>query len=90
MTLKDFTVGAKHHINLGNYESMEVEAQATFTVEDRDLNEVRKDAKLVLSVLLNDCFVSQSRPDWFDQVPGKKKSLAKQYVGLTGEQENRK
>lgn len=71
--VKSFTVGVKHHVNLGNYESMEIEAQVSVDVEDRDfdariINEAQKD----LEILLASTFHAQKRPEWFAAIPAKR------------------
>ncbi|HEX8837680.1 MAG TPA: hypothetical protein VF748_12140 [Candidatus Acidoferrum sp.] len=70
--IKSFTVGVKHHVNLGNYESMEVEAQVTVDVEDHDWEIVRQQAQDGLKQLLSDSYRLQKRPEWFNEIPSKR------------------
>lgn len=72
--IKSFTVGVKHHINLGSYESMEVEAQVTKEVKNDDyLDEARSQAQYTLKKILADTFEAQKRPAWFEEIPTKKR-----------------
>lgn len=70
--IKSFTVGVKHHVNLGNYESMEVEAQVTLDVEALDVVGARVEAQELLATLLNESFEAQRRPAWFAGIPAKR------------------
>lgn len=76
--IKSFTVGVKHHVNLGNYESMEVEASVTMEVNVVDgilgdaMMAARDDAQEALSILQNDTFHAQKSPEWFSEIPMKK------------------
>jgi len=70
--IKEFTVGIKHTVNLGNYESMHVEASVMVTCEDEDWNEVRAQAQGALTQLLDQTFKAQAKPSWFGQIPAKR------------------
>lgn len=70
--IKSFVVGVKHHVNLGNYESMEVEAQVTMDCEDADFGTVKAEAQEALRTLLSDCFHEQKQPSWFNEIALKK------------------
>lgn len=70
--IKSFTVGVKHHVNLGNYESMEIEAQVSIDVEDLEADHARVAAQAMLTTLLADSFEAQRRPLWFSQIATKK------------------
>lgn len=71
--IKSFTVGVKHHINLFNYESMEVEAHVTLDCEDMDFASMKVEAQETLRTLLSDTYHEQKRPVWFDEIASKKK-----------------
>jgi hypothetical protein len=59
--VKEFTVGTAHTINLGNYESLRVEASITITGEDTE--EALDLAQIKLRKLLEDTYRAQrSRP----------------------------
>lgn len=70
--VKSFTVGVKHHVNLGNYESMEIEAQITLDIEDMGYVEARTEAQEALGTILNDTFQAQRKPPWFAEIASKK------------------
>lgn len=72
--IKEFRVGVKHHLNLGNYESMEVEAQVTLSVDD-DFDAARVEAQRALEKLLSDTFYKQKTPSWFAHVVSKKRQV---------------
>lgn len=71
--IKSFTVGVKHHINLGSYESMEVEAQVVVDCEDMNFGSLKEEAQKTLRTLLSDTFHGQKRPVWFEEIPTKKR-----------------
>jgi hypothetical protein len=55
--IKEFTIGKSHTINLGNYESMRIEASVTVTVNDGDDWPALKDAaQRELRVLLEETY----------------------------------
>lgn len=70
--IKSFTVGVKHHVNLGSYESIEVDTQVTMDIEDMDFDAVRVEAQNALRILQNETFLAQHKPSWFDKIPLKK------------------
>lgn len=76
--IKSFTVGAKHHINIGNYESMEVEASVTMEVNVVDggigdaMMAERNEAQEILEILMTDTYDCQKKPEWFSDIPMKK------------------
>jgi hypothetical protein len=70
--IKEFSVLVSHTINLGNYESMSVEAGVTVSVEDSDWETVRMQAQEALKTLLQDSFNEQAGPSWFAQIPSKR------------------
>jgi hypothetical protein len=70
--IKEFSVLVGHTINLGNYESLRVEAGVTVSVEESDWETVRMQAQEALKTLLQDSFHEQAKPAWFAQIPGKR------------------
>jgi len=70
--VKEFTVGVSHTVNLGNYESLHVEASVTLDCEDGDWETARMQAQEALKVLLEDSVKEQSKPGWFAQIPNKR------------------
>jgi hypothetical protein len=70
--IKEFRVGVSHTINLGNYESMKVEAEVTVDAEGLEWETLRHDAQDGLRVLLADSFKAQVRPEWFAQIATKR------------------
>lgn len=73
--IKEFTVSAKHTINLGNYESMSVEASVTYSLNG-DYEVSRGEAQKTLETLLSDSFYKQKSPAWFIHIAGKKAKMA--------------
>lgn len=60
--LIEFSVGCSRTINLGNYESIRVEASVTVEVhEGADLGELRADAQRQLRVLLEETYRAQHK-----------------------------
>lgn len=60
--IKEFTVGASHTVNLGNYESLRIEASVTVTVNDGDdLASLKEAAQTELRDLTEKTFVAQHR-----------------------------
>jgi hypothetical protein len=74
LMIKDFKVAVSHTINLGNYESMRVEAEVTVDAEGLEWEEARQDAQEGLKTLLADTFKSQCRPEWFSQIASKRRA----------------
>jgi hypothetical protein len=72
--IKEFRVGVSHTINLGNYESMRVEAEVTVDAEGLEWEALRQDAQEGLRVLLADSFKTQCRPEWFAQIASKRRA----------------
>jgi hypothetical protein len=72
MSIKEFTVGVRHVVNLGNYETMHIEAAVTVNVEDADWIRAREEAQGSLTWLLFDCFEKQANPAWFSQIANKR------------------
>jgi hypothetical protein len=70
--IKEFSVLVHHTVNMGNYESLHVEAGVTVSVEDSDWETVRMQAQEALKTLLQDSFNEQAKPSWFAQLPGKR------------------
>jgi hypothetical protein len=70
--IKGFKVGVSHTINLGNYESMRVEAEVTVDAEGLEWETLRHDAQEGLKTLLADTFKAQVRPEWFAQIASKR------------------
>ena len=81
MSIKEFTVGVKHHVNIGDYESMEIEALVTFDVEDEDFQALRKDAQAALKLLLAESFEAQKNPKWFNEITRKKFKIEAKTLG---------
>lgn len=75
--IKEFTVSAKHTINLGNYESMSVEASVTYAING-DYEVARSEAQKTLETLLSDSFYKQKSPPWFVHIAGKKARMAQE------------
>jgi hypothetical protein len=74
--IKEFTVGVGHTVNLGNYESLKVDASVTVNIEDvDDWETLRQSAQEALSTLLADSVKAQLAPGWFEQIPGKRKRV---------------
>ena len=71
MAIKEFRVGVGHTINIGNYESLRVEADVLL-IDFDNWDEARRDAQKALSTLLDDSFRAQAKPAWFENVPSKK------------------
>jgi hypothetical protein len=69
--IKEFSVTVGHTINLGNYESLRVEASVTVSTEDEDLETARREAQSGLKTLLEDSFYAHAKPSWFQQIPTK-------------------
>lgn len=60
MAIKEFTVGFSRTINLGNYESVRVEASVNFVVEeDGDLSLEKNDAQIELRRLMEETWKAQ-------------------------------
>ena len=62
MKIKEFTIGAARTINLGNYESMRIEALVTGIKEDNESWEASKNlVQLELRKLLEETYLAQKR-----------------------------
>jgi hypothetical protein len=62
MVLKEFTIGASHTLNLGNYESTRIEASVTFSVpEGDDFDACKAKAQQDLTKLLQETYTAQQR-----------------------------
>lgn len=60
--LKEFSVGCSRTINLGNYESLRVEATVTIEVgEQQDFGELRAEAQQQLRSLLEETYRAQHK-----------------------------
>ena len=60
MMITQFTVGASHTINLGNYESIRVEANIVFSIQEGDdYVKARTEAQATLRTLLEDTYRCQ-------------------------------
>ena len=70
--VKEFTVGVRHLVNLGNFENILVEANVIVMCEDEDWETMRQQAQTALTTLLNDSFQAQKKPHWFEQIPAKR------------------
>jgi hypothetical protein len=68
MSVKEFTVGVRHVVNLGNYETMHIEASVTIDSEDGDWENLRSEAQEALRNLLEETFNGQASPGWFSQI----------------------
>jgi hypothetical protein len=71
MNVKEFTVGVSHTVNLGNYESIRIEASVTLDCEDGDWETTRAEAQIALCDLLDETFKNQASPAWFAQIASK-------------------
>jgi len=69
--VKEFTVGVRHVVNLGNYETMHVEASVTRDCEDGDWETTRAEAQIALCELLDETFNAHASPAWFSQIATK-------------------
>jgi hypothetical protein len=72
--IKEFKVGVSHTVNLGNYESMRVEAEVVVDVDGLEWETLRQDAQEALNTLLADTFRAQCRPEWFSQIASKRRA----------------
>jgi hypothetical protein len=72
--IREFKVAVSHTVNLGNYESMRVEAEVAVDAEGLEWNEARREAQEGLRVLLADSFKEQCRPEWFAQIASKRRA----------------
>jgi hypothetical protein len=72
--IKEFKVAVSHTVNLGNYESMRVEAEVSVDAEGLEWETLRQDAQEGLRVLLADTFKAQVRPEWFAQIASKRRA----------------
>ena len=81
MAIKEFTVGVKHHVNIGDYESMEIQASVTFDDVEDEFAIVRKLAQNALSTLLADSFQAQKNPEWFKEITRKKFKIEAKTLG---------
>ena len=62
LELIEFTVGCSRTINLGNYESIKVEASVTMEIhEETDLEELKTRAQTELRQLLEDTYRAQHK-----------------------------
>lgn len=62
MKINQFSVGCSRTINLGNFESLRVEAQVVIDMEDQNLEEEnRQQAQNVLRQLLEDTYKAQHK-----------------------------
>lgn len=60
--MTQFTIGCSRTINLGNFESMRVEASVTFTLSDDDEPETKKiEAQQELRALLEQTYKAQRK-----------------------------
>lgn len=58
--ISQFTIGTSRTINLGNYESIRVEASVTINVDDGDWPEVKRAAQIELRQLLEETLKAQN------------------------------
>jgi hypothetical protein len=59
----EFAVGTSRTINLGNYESLKIEASVTVEVHEGDnMAELRANAQKELRKLLEETYIAQHRP----------------------------
>lgn len=58
--IKEFTIGCRRTINLGNFENVRIEASVTFEVEERqNLERLGQEAQRQLRQLLEDTYRNQ-------------------------------
>lgn len=74
--VKEFMIGASHTINIGNYESLRVEASVTTICEESNREPVLHNAQDLLKYLIEQTFENQKKPDWFSRIPGKRNKTA--------------
>lgn len=72
MSVKEFTIGVSHTVNLGNFESLRVEASVTLDSEDADFEHLRNEAQESLGSLLKESFEAQRNPAWFASIVRKR------------------
>jgi hypothetical protein len=71
MSVKEFTVGVRHVVNLGNYETMHIEASVRIDSEDGDWENLRSEAQETLRNLLEETFNEHESPNWFSKIATK-------------------
>jgi hypothetical protein len=62
--LKEFTIGCSRTINLGNYESLRIEASVTIAVDENNVGEfpqIKRDAQAELRRLLEETYLAQHK-----------------------------
>lgn len=59
--ITQFTVGTSRTINLGNFESLRIEASVTIVVGDDDYEQTVKQAQAELRLLLEETYRAQAR-----------------------------
>lgn len=80
--IKSFTVGVKHHVNLGDYESIEVEASVTMG-KFEDWHVATAAAQDALEILLEDTFNKQHKPSWFERIMTKQRKQTQNIQQIT-------
>lgn len=82
--IKSFTVGVKHHVNLGDYESMEVEASVTTELkEGESIVPARTRAQELLRDLQAETFEAQHKPSWFKRIMTKQRKQTQNISQIT-------
>jgi hypothetical protein len=61
LNITQFTIGSSRTINLGNFESLRVEASITIEVGDTDYARTAQDAQIELRQLLEDTYRAQAK-----------------------------
>ena len=60
MAVKEFTIGCSKTINLGNFQSLRIEASVTVSVDDPDnLRDIKEEAQAELKRLLEQTYQDQ-------------------------------
>lgn len=82
--IKSFTVGAKHHVNLGDYESMEIEGSISIEMKDGEsIIPARIRAQELLRDLLAETFAAQYKPSWFERIMTKQRKQTQNIQQIT-------
>lgn len=82
--IKSFVVGVKHHVNLGDYESMEVEASVSIEISaGESIVPARVRAQEILRELLAETFEAQHKPTWFERIMTKQRKQTQNIQQIT-------
>lgn len=59
--IREFTIGTSHTLNLGNFESLRIEAQITVNVPEGDFEDLKRSAQIELRQLLEETYRAQRK-----------------------------